>query len=390
MTTFKLAYRNLMGAGLRTWLNVFVLALVYIMMIWFKGMISGWDQQAKHDMIAWELGGGQLWHKNYDPYDLFTLNESHAKISPEFQKEIEKKTMTPLLIAQGTLYPEGRIQAVKIKGIKTNQNIIHLPTDKLKSENDEIQALIGKRMAKSCDLKEGDAVVIRWRDKNGTFDATEIRIASVFDCNVPSIDNGNVWISIENMQKMLQLENEVTMFILNKNNEKQFNSENFEYKSQKFLLSDIEKLIATKSMGGSVFSFILLLMGLLAIFDTQVLSIFRRQKEIGTFVALGMTRGEVVRLFTLEGAMNAVLAGLLAAVLGTPLFLQQMKNGITLPGGTDDYGIAMTDVMYPVYGVGLIFSTIVIVLISTTIVSYLPARKISKMNPTDAIRGKLQ
>ena len=196
MTTFKLAYRNLMGAGLRTWLNVFVLALVYIMMIWFKGMISGWDQQAKHDMIAWELGGGQLWHKNYDPYDLFTLNESHAKISPEFQEEIENNTMTPLLIAQGTLYPEGRIQAVKIKGIKTNQNIIHLPTDKLKSEDDEIQALIGKRMAKSCGLKEGDAVVIRWRDKNGTFDATEIRIASVFDCNVPSIDNGIVWISI--------------------------------------------------------------------------------------------------------------------------------------------------------------------------------------------------
>ena len=59
---------------------------------------------------------------------------------------------------------------------------------------------------------------------------------------------------------------------------------------------------------------IMLLMAMLAVFDTQVLSIFRRQKEIGTYVALGMTRGQVVGLFTLEGAMHSVLAALVGAV----------------------------------------------------------------------------
>jgi ABC-type antimicrobial peptide transport system permease subunit len=38
----------------------------------------------------------------------------------------------------------------------------------------------------------------------------------------------------------------------------------------------------------------------------------------------------------------------------------------------------------------LIVVTILIVLITTTIVSYLPARKIAKMNLTEAIKGKLQ
>lgn len=33
MLIIKLAFRNLMGAGLRTWLNVFVLSLVFVMII---------------------------------------------------------------------------------------------------------------------------------------------------------------------------------------------------------------------------------------------------------------------------------------------------------------------------------------------------------------------
>ncbi len=75
---------------------------------------------------------------------------------------------------------------------------------------------------------------------------------------------------------------------------------------------------------------ILLSLSMLAIFDTQVLSIFRRQKEIGTYIALGMTRGQVVGLFTIEGSLNSVLAGLLAALYGIPFLLFQAKTGISI------------------------------------------------------------
>jgi len=47
-------------------------------------------------------------------------------------------------------------------------------------------------------------------------------------------------------------------------------------------------------------------------------------------------------------------------------------------------------VIYPVYGLKLIFSTILTVIISATIVSYLPARKIAKLNPVLALKGKKQ
>jgi ABC-type lipoprotein release transport system permease subunit len=105
---------------------------------------------------------------------------------------------------------------------------------------------------------------------------------------------------------------------------------------------------------------------------------------------MGMTRNQVVSLFTVEGAMHAVLAVILGAAYGIPFLLWQWNTGMAMPSGSDDMGLAITERIFPVYGLGLIITTILLVLIITTIVSYLPARKISKMKPTDAIKGKIQ
>ena len=47
MLIFKLAYRNLAGAGLRTWLNAFVLSLAYVIIIWHSGILEGWNREAR-------------------------------------------------------------------------------------------------------------------------------------------------------------------------------------------------------------------------------------------------------------------------------------------------------------------------------------------------------
>jgi ABC-type antimicrobial peptide transport system permease subunit len=131
-------------------------------------------------------------------------------------------------------------------------------------------------------------------------------------------------------------------------------------------------------------------LGLLAIFDTQVLSIFRRQKEIGTYIALGMTRWQVVRVFTAEGSMYSVFAVILGAVYGIPILWYLSKIGISFGTDGSEMGIIMAERMYPIYGLGLIFGTIVIVILSATVVSFLPARKIARMNPVEALKGKVQ
>lgn len=390
MLALKLAYRNLMGARLRTWLNVFVLSLSFVVIIWNKGILNGWDQQARHDTIEWEIGGGQYWQQNYDPYDPFTFEDSHAYLSEATAKAVADGKLTPILISQGTMYPEGRIQNVLIKSIDPDQQIIKLPSSNLKTDNGEIPAMIGRRSAEDNRLNIGDYVTVRWRDANGTFDAAEVRITYIFKTNVAMLDVGVLWIPLQKHREMMQLNGEATILVTAQETGFVEPISGWDFKDHYFLLTEIREMIEMKSIGGSVFFIILMSLAMLAIFDTQVLSIFRRQKEIGTHIALGMTQRQVIGLFTIEGAMHSVLAAILAAVYGFPLLAYQASVGWTMPGGTDDFGMTIADTIYPAYSVGLVLGTTLIVLITTTIVSYLPTRRISKMNPTDAIRGKIQ
>jgi putative ABC transport system permease protein len=386
----KLAAKNLIGAGLRTWLNVIVLSFSFIIIIWHKGLLDGWDRQARNDMISWETGSGQYWQSAYDPYDPFSLTEAHASIPSVFDTLFSMGRIAPILIAQGTIYPRGRIQSVLVKGISPDQKILRIPSSMLTETNGEIPALIGRKMASDNDLKTGDLITLRWRDVHGTFDANEMKIAGIFDSNVPTIDLGQVWIPLDRLQTMMGLPGEATIIVC-KGQEPAGNiTADWKYMSSADLLKSMTDLIKMKAAGGVVFYFILMCLAMLAIFDTQVLSIFRRQKEIGTYIALGMTRPQVVGLFTIEGSLNSVLAAILAAIYGIPLLALQATRGLAFPGASKEYGLVLADKIFPVYSIGLIITTIVIIMITTTIVSYLPSRRIAKMKPTEALRGKLQ
>ena len=87
---------------------------------------------------------------------------------------------------------------------------------------------------------------MRWRDKNGTFDAKEIHIENIFSANVPSIDNNQIWISLSDLQKMTGLANEATLFIAG---EKFTGTDTgiWKFKDPKFLMKDIDEVLQSKS-----------------------------------------------------------------------------------------------------------------------------------------------
>ena len=385
----KLAYRNLVGAGLRTWLNVGVLSFTYVLIIWHQGIFSGMYRQTSFDTIKDQIGGGQYWHKNYDPFDPLTLEESHGPVPHELDSLIYSGEAVPILIRQATIYPEGRVQSVRLQGIDPGQKILGLPTEKLNDNRKILPVMIGKIMARRNSLKVGDLVTIRWRDVQGTFDATEGEVVQIMASNVPAVDAGQLWVPIERLREMTALPGEATLITLGQKLHEQPRAGSWTFRTQEYLLEDIINMVRAKRIGGIILYAILLFLAMLAIFDTQVLAIFRSRKEIGMLMALGMTRGRVIILFTLEGMMNGILALAVGAVYGIPILYYTAKTGIPLPYSGEEWGIALTARLFPYYSASLVGITVVIVMLTVTIVSYLPSRRISAMKPTDAIRGKL-
>lgn len=389
MLALKLAYRNLKGAGLRTWLNVAVLSLAYVLIIWHQGIFTGMLKHGSQAVIEDEIAGGQYWHKNYDPFDPLSYDESHGPIPAKIAGLIEDKKATPILIRQAAIYPEGRIQTVLLKGIEPGQTILGIPSASLDKEEDVLPVLIGRRMAKSISLGIGDYLTIRWRDVQGTFDAVEGKIVEIMNTKVPTMDKGQLWVPLEELQKMVTLKDEATIIVVGQNVQGQGDVSDWKFKDQNFLLTDINEMVRSKRISGSILYVVLLFLAMLAIFDTQVLSIFKRRKEIGTLIALGMTRRQVISLFTLEGAMHGILAIGIGAIYGIPWLIFYSKTGMKVPQATEEYGFALAGRLYPSYSVGLVLGTVFIVMVTVTIVSFLPTTKISKMKPTEALKGKI-
>ncbi len=389
MVMIKLAFRNLVGAGLRTWLNVGVLSFTYVLIIWHQGLFSGMYQQASRDVIKDEAGGGQYWVEGYDPFDPLTLEESHAMIPYALSDLIQNQRATPILIRQGTIYPQGRVQPALIKGIDPQQTVLDIPTAALNQKDVELPALVGKIMAAKNGLEVGDTLTLRWRDVHGTFDAADAEIVAIMQTNVPTMDLGQLWIPLDRLRDMSHLEDQATLVVVDQKPFAHADQAGWHFKDHDYLLKDIQAMIKSKRVGSAIMYAILLFLSMLAIFDTQILSIFRRRKEIGTLMALGMIRAKVITLFTLEGMLHGMLGIAAAALYGIPLLIFTANKGIPMPSTAEEYGYALTTRLFPIYSIGLIGLTIGIVMLTVTIVSYLPSRKISGMQPTEALKGKL-
>ena len=172
----RLALRNILGAGIRTWLNVVVLSFAFVAIIWMQGLYIGMGKQITHAMTDAEYGGGQFWQKNYDPNDLLSLPDAHGVIPSPLESLIDHGKATPVLILQGTIYPKGRMQPVLLKGIDPEQEILSIPSQFLAGDGDELPALIGSRMAKSTGLLEGDSITGR-RPSQAKFNAAAHAVA---------------------------------------------------------------------------------------------------------------------------------------------------------------------------------------------------------------------
>ena len=387
---FNLAMKNLIGAGMRTWLNVFVTAISFFMIIFISGMYDGMRSHAKQVTIDTEVAGGAYWHPKYDPLDPFSYEDAHGIPPKEINDLINNKNAFSILVSQASIYPNGRMMPVVIKGIEPEQSIINLPTQSLLKEADGlIPVLIGSGMANYTKLKVGDAFAIRWLDANRTYDADEGVIVYIMETENFKVDMGTIWIPLEQAQTMLDMKNEATYVTFSKNISKVQGKGNWIYRDVDYLMRDMEAMIEADEPNARIMYAILLSLAGMGIFNSQILSIFRRRKEIGTLMAMGMTRSRVVGLFTLEGGMNAFFSLIMVLVLGGPVFIYFALYGIPLPIDYNEMGLIMAKKLIPVYTMGLFISTTLFISFVVLVLSYMPSRRIAKMKPTDALRGKV-
>jgi len=132
--------------------------------------------------------------------------------------------------------------------------------------------------------------------------------------------------------------------------------------------------------GVSTVLFIVVVFG---IANTMLMSIFERVREIGTMLALGMKRRKIIQLFLLEASILAGSGALLGTIAGSLAVVILAQRGIdfTPPGSTTQA------VIMPVWSLSLVLLVIAAAVAGAVGATAMPARRASRMAPTEALRA---
>jgi ABC-type lipoprotein release transport system permease subunit len=383
----QIALKNFLRQGMRSFLNVLVTALAMVAVVFNLSLYNGFQEQAVRNMVLTDVAGGHYRMPDFDILAPMEWEDQTFQV-PDALSGLPSTDKAEVLVLQGQIFPNRRLFPVQLRGMEVQQTLLDLPLNKLEEwqapVDDVIPIIIGKQMAGKSHLHIGDGVVLRWRDRFGAVDALDARVVDVVPLINPRIDEGVVWMRLDHLRQITQRTGEVTWIAI-----KEFKGAvvGTKFKVPEILLKDILNLIEQDRKYAVIIWAILIFLAGISVFNTQFLSVFKRQREIGTLMAFGMPPNRVVRLFTLEGSLAALAAVVVALILGTIIFAWFQSVGLDVSHLAESQIPIRENIFLKIKPTEVILSVVIIVVIMI-LVAWVPVRRISRVNPTQALRGR--
>ena len=407
----RLAIRNVFRNKVRSLITLAAIAFGCISLIVVGGFFEDTFLQMREAVIHSHLGHIQVYKKGYiekgnvRPFDYMIENPDKIKklissiehvkfITPRitFSGLLSTGENTVSVIGQGVA-PEGEIAISIAETLEGSTSVVTIEAGENLSQSDMYDVILGKGLAKAMGSKVGDFIILVCNTIGGALNAMDMKVKGVFFTASKEFDDHAVRMPIAAAQTLLRTDKVQTLVVLvdkteNTNRVKKqllhlVKDKDLELKPWYELADFYNKTVELYGRQFLVLKFIIAIIVILSIFNTINMSIWERTREIGTIMALGSRRREVLKLFLLEGLVLGILGGLIGITAGTVLAYLISLIGIPMPpppGGTFNW-VAHIRVVPE-----LLFSSFFIALISSFISSFYPAFKASRLIIADALR----
>ena len=144
----------------------------------------------------------------------------------------------------------------------------------------------------------------------------------------------------------------------------------------------LEKLLTAQRYGMTVAAMLAIVVGLYLIFNTMMVAVAQRRRELGILRALGLRRREVLGMILVE----ALALGLVGSALGVPLGLAMARGmaaafalNVSMTHATIEVPDVQLSLLPVAWGVGL-------GLASALVAAWLPARHAVRIQPLEVLR----
>lgn len=354
-----------------------------------------------------------------------TVTDSDWKL-PAWQKRREQVLKTKHVIAaapfiekQVMLKEADKVQATLLeavlpdyeKNIGTINQFISKPTGLNTLKSGEFNIILGETLAKNLDVKIGDTVTLLSPQNQGaTGEASEVgkmfpifrdfTLVATFKVDMQWYDAGTAYIHLDDAAELFEMPDDVTGLRVQLDDL---------YKAQEVTSAIAENSVddylitnwttqqanifkAIKLQKTMFFMVLILIVGVAAfnLVSTLIMVVTEKQADIAILRTLGMSGGQIMRVFIVQGGVLGIIGTVIGIILGVIVasnlsdivhWLEQLLNMHFLKA--EVHGITQIDTEIELMDLILIaLSSFLLAIIATIF----PAWKASKVHPAEALR----
>jgi putative ABC transport system permease protein len=261
------------------------------------------------------------------------------------------------------------------------------------AEDEPRAVVLGKGLAANLGVSVDDQVILVANTAAGAINAVECRVRGVFRTITKAYDDVALRVPISTARELLRTEGAHVWVLLLDRTEttplalaqlrSQFSSHPLEFVPWTDMADFYKKTAALFGKQVLVVKIIIAMIIVLSVSSTLMMNVMERTGEIGTALALGVRRSQLMRQFLFEGALVGLLGG--AVGLGTGALLAQVISRIGIPmppppGMDHGYvaGIALS--------AGLLSSAFVVATAPVLLAAVYPAWSASRKSIVQALR----
>lgn len=399
---FRLASRNLRRNTQRTLVATLTVAFGIVAFLLAGGFIAWIFEQMRESAIHSQFGHVQIVRPDFfekgiaDPY-AFLLPEKSEEQSlvermPGFRSLAPRLAFSGLISHGDTTiaFIGDGVDPVNEKPVSSQVNIM---SGRDLETADEAAVILGEGLARSMGVAPGDSVVLLVTAANGGPSAVEVKVAGTFATTTKEYDDSALRLPIQVARKLMKVKGATSWVVLLDETERtteasrylseKLPKDKFEVVSWTALADFYNKTVVLFSRQVSVVKFIIGIIIVLTISNTQMMSVLERTTEIGTSLAIGLRRTTLMRMFVAEGALIGAVGGVLGVLLGFVLAHAISAIGIPMPPPP---GMARGFLGEIRIVPQLAVDALVLAVFTTFAASLLPAWKASRMIIVDALR----
>ena len=246
------------------------------------------------------------------------------------------------------------------------------------------EAIVGRELAQDLGVRVGDRLTVQTGGAGGTV-SDAVRVTALVDLGVKDLNRRTVIVPLRAAQSLLALPGGATQIDLTLKDvwvAQTLASElqtRLPYKIESWQESNAQLVSAlnAQSISTAIIRGVVLAVVVLGIASVLVVSVVQKGREIGILRAMGATRGQVLRVFLVQGAVVGALGSVLGLMLAVAL-IWVFTHFVRGSDGMPLFSIALPPAM--ALQVALIAS------VCGVLAAVAPARRAAALDPAQAIR----